>query len=369
MCRDLRNGALASADERRRSCDSRPRAVERPGRHRLEPVLGRRGWADSSGGRSSCSRRSATTRCGSADGATRPGPAPLPLLAAVAARTERLKLGTSVLVAPPRNPVLLAKELATIDLISNGRLLPGVRHRPGASGRARGARRRAGGARRALRGMRDGRSGALVRRAGHVPRPVHDARAGDPDARGRRGPDSISGSAARLRRRSVASPGSPTAGLQPRSAPDAFAGLVDVLRAEARESGRQVPEDHFGTRAVRRRERGRGGAAPRCTRAGPAATPRRASPSASTGRAPCSTATGMRARRSSCSTRSRPIPGRCSSCSSARWSTASRPSPCTGAELRGRRAPRPPRRRPGRRACARRRGARPRPAARRRGRG
>ena len=34
------------------------------------------------------------------DTATRPGPSPLPVLAAVAARTERLKIGTSVLVAP-----------------------------------------------------------------------------------------------------------------------------------------------------------------------------------------------------------------------------------------------------------------------------
>jgi probable F420-dependent oxidoreductase len=58
------------------------------------------------------------------DTATQAGPAPLPMLAAVAARTERLKLGTSVLVVPARNPVLLAKELATIDLISGGRLFP-----------------------------------------------------------------------------------------------------------------------------------------------------------------------------------------------------------------------------------------------------
>lgn len=52
------------------------------------------------------------------------GIAPLPLLAAVAGRTERLKLGASVLVLPPRNPVLLARELATIDALSGGRVLP-----------------------------------------------------------------------------------------------------------------------------------------------------------------------------------------------------------------------------------------------------
>jgi probable F420-dependent oxidoreductase len=50
--------------------------------------------------------------------------APLPTLAAVAARTERLKLGTNVLVLPPRNPLTLAREMATVDILSAGRLLP-----------------------------------------------------------------------------------------------------------------------------------------------------------------------------------------------------------------------------------------------------
>src|SRR3954451_22991467 len=52
------------------------------------------------------------------------GIAPLTALAAVAARTTNLKLGTSVLVLPGRNPVLLARELATVDVLSGGRMLP-----------------------------------------------------------------------------------------------------------------------------------------------------------------------------------------------------------------------------------------------------
>ena len=47
-------------------------------------------------------------------------------LAAVAARTTRIKLGTGVLVLPLRNPVTAAKALGSLDLISSGRLVLGV---------------------------------------------------------------------------------------------------------------------------------------------------------------------------------------------------------------------------------------------------
>jgi len=50
----------------------------------------------------------------------------LTLLSAVAARTTKIKLGTGVLVLPLRNPVVLAKELSSLDLIAEGRLLLGM---------------------------------------------------------------------------------------------------------------------------------------------------------------------------------------------------------------------------------------------------
>lgn len=51
---------------------------------------------------------------------------PLAVLALVAAVTERVKLGTTVLVLPHRHPVLAAKTLATLDSLSGGRVIVGV---------------------------------------------------------------------------------------------------------------------------------------------------------------------------------------------------------------------------------------------------
>lgn len=47
----------------------------------------------------------------------------LTMLAAVAGATERVEIGTSVLVVPQREPLLLAKTLATIDVLSGGRVV------------------------------------------------------------------------------------------------------------------------------------------------------------------------------------------------------------------------------------------------------
>ena len=51
---------------------------------------------------------------------------PLAVLGYVAARTERVRLGTSVLVLPYHNPIRLAKTAATLDVLSGGRLTMGV---------------------------------------------------------------------------------------------------------------------------------------------------------------------------------------------------------------------------------------------------
>ncbi len=47
-------------------------------------------------------------------------------LAFAAAQTERIKLGSGIILLAQRNPIVLAKELAAIDVLSKGRLLFGV---------------------------------------------------------------------------------------------------------------------------------------------------------------------------------------------------------------------------------------------------
>ena len=56
----------------------------------------------------------------------RPRHDPLTLLAAVAAAVPEVELGTAVLLPALRNPVVLAQQLATIDQISEGRLIVGA---------------------------------------------------------------------------------------------------------------------------------------------------------------------------------------------------------------------------------------------------
>ena len=51
---------------------------------------------------------------------------PLTALAVAAGATERVRLGTSILIMPLRNPVLLAKELATLQFLSDDRVILGA---------------------------------------------------------------------------------------------------------------------------------------------------------------------------------------------------------------------------------------------------
>ena len=47
-------------------------------------------------------------------------------LAFIAARTRTIRLGTGIVILPQRNPLVLAKEMASLDVMSNGRLMLGI---------------------------------------------------------------------------------------------------------------------------------------------------------------------------------------------------------------------------------------------------
>jgi probable F420-dependent oxidoreductase len=51
---------------------------------------------------------------------------PLPALTWAAAHTSRILLGTGILLLPQRNPVALAKEVASVDVLTGGRFLLGI---------------------------------------------------------------------------------------------------------------------------------------------------------------------------------------------------------------------------------------------------
>src|SRR6476469_5124851 len=64
------------------------------------------------------------------DKAVRPGTMPfldsIAILSYVSAFTKTLKLGTGVLLLPQHHPLLLAKQLASVDVLSRGRLIVGI---------------------------------------------------------------------------------------------------------------------------------------------------------------------------------------------------------------------------------------------------
>lgn len=50
----------------------------------------------------------------------------IPVLGALAARTQRIRLGTAVYLLPLRHPTIAAKSFSTLDVISNGRIIMGI---------------------------------------------------------------------------------------------------------------------------------------------------------------------------------------------------------------------------------------------------
>ncbi|MBI3635730.1 MAG: LLM class flavin-dependent oxidoreductase [Candidatus Rokubacteria bacterium] len=171
---------------------------------------------------------------------------PLTTMAAVAARTTRLKFGPSVLITPFYSPVMLARALAMIDYLSGGRMLPAV-----GIGVESEREFRAAGVPYQERGRRTDEAITIMRRCWSdaevtfpgefwqldrvtvLPRPRQDPF-----------PVWIGGnSEAAMRRAGRLGDGWIPSFIPP----DAFAAGVGRTQAFAAAAGREVPEDHFGT--------------------------------------------------------------------------------------------------------------------------
>jgi probable F420-dependent oxidoreductase len=171
---------------------------------------------------------------------------PIASLAAVAGRTRRLKFGTSVMVLPGRNPVLLAKELATIDLLSNGRLVAAF-----GLGVEDAREQRVFAVDRAEAAGRTEEAVALITRLWTEEEVTHAGRYFEarelrlqPRPLQRPHPDIWFGGHSRAALRRTAELG--TGWLPSFVTPQEYRGKADAVRELARRAGRRIDEEHFG---------------------------------------------------------------------------------------------------------------------------
>ncbi len=166
-------------------------------------------------------------------------------IAAVAGRTRRLKFGVNVISVALRDPVLVAKQCATIDVLSEGRLLPGF-----GIGSPLAPEWKALGIDTKTRGRRTDEGLDIIRRlwreesvdfegkyyhlsgAAIAPRPVQ------PDL-----PMWIGGSSEAAIRRTARIGTGWQAGAE---LPEEAGRVVAAIKAAAAESGRRIDPDHYG---------------------------------------------------------------------------------------------------------------------------
>jgi probable F420-dependent oxidoreductase len=173
-------------------------------------------------------------------------PDPMAAMGAAIGRSKKLKFGMSVLVLPGRNPVLLAKELATLDVLSNGRIVPVF-----GLGSPLPSEHELFGVKKAERAARTDEAAKLIVRlwtednVTHEGRffSVHDLTLG-PKPVQKPHPDVWFGGHSEAACRRVGRIG--TGWLPSFVAPSEYKAKVDLIRAEAETNGREIEDDHYG---------------------------------------------------------------------------------------------------------------------------
>ncbi len=189
--------------------------------------------------------------------ASRPSPEPLALAAMVAGATQRLKFGMNAVVLGFRDPVVFARQCATIDYLSEGRFLPvvgvGAANSPGWRATGRSPRGRGARANEALEiitrlwtGEEVSFEGEHYRLEGAVisPTPVQSPL-----------PLWIGGSSKAAIARTLRFGSGWLAGLQ--TLEEACETAATIRRA-AEEAGQHIPLDHYGATVLYRIETGAG---------------------------------------------------------------------------------------------------------------
>jgi probable F420-dependent oxidoreductase len=171
---------------------------------------------------------------------------PIVFMAYMASRMRNMKFGTSALVLPTRHPVVLAKQLATLDFLCRGRLLLAV-----GLGADDSRDFTAAGVRKEERGKRADDAIVLMKKlwtdenvtfAGNfwsvkdltlLPRPFQ--KGGPPIWAGGR-------SKAALRRAGLLADGWLVSSVTPKEMGEG----IQAIRIQAAQAGREIPEDHYG---------------------------------------------------------------------------------------------------------------------------
>jgi probable F420-dependent oxidoreductase len=178
--------------------------------------------------------------------APRPTLDPIVFMAYLASRMRNMKFGTSALVLPTRQPVLLAKQLATLDFLCRGRLLLVV-----GLGGDDSEDFAAAGVRKEERGKRADESIVLMKKLWSEEKVTFDGQFYSvhdltllPRPHQKGGPPVWVGgrSQAALRRVGKLADGWLVSSVTPKE----VAAGIEAIRTHAAEAGREVPKDHYG---------------------------------------------------------------------------------------------------------------------------